>query len=323
MEANVDYRTIGTTDIKTSVLSLGSYQTYSRMEYRDVVDVIARAAELGINMFDVAHYRTAPHTEVVLARALRDAGLKRQDVLIMDKVWWYDGDDPTLERQLDDLLYRLDTDYVDVIMCYGMRPGRDDPAATARINAGFVTSGKARAWGGLNWSAKDLRIAHETCTSEGLPAPQILQIKYNIARRHIVEAEDYTRLRAETGISIHASDSLEGGILAGNLVRERVLGRDPGGIREQIIALVPRLREVAARFDCTMAQLAIAFCIANPQTASLLFGASRISQLEDNVGAVEVARRHGAAIREALADFGIEGHAFDLPPNHATPLTVD
>lgn len=319
----MDYRTIGTTDIKTSILSLGSYQTYSRMEYRDVVDLIRRASELGINLFDVAHYRTAPHTEVILARALRDAGLKREDVLIMDKVWWYDHDEPTLERQLDEMLYRLDTDYVDVIMCYGMRPGRDDPAETARINAGFVTSGKARAWGGLNWSARDLRIAHETCVAEGLPAPQIVQIKYNIARRHIVEADDYTRLRAETGISIHASDSLEGGILAGNLVRERKLGRDPGNVRQEIIALVPRLQEVADSFGCTMAQLAIAFCIANPQTASLLFGASRVSQLEDNVGAVDVARKHGVAIREALADFGVEGHAFDLPPNHATPLTLD
>lgn len=319
----MQYRQIGKSDLKTSVLSLGSYQTYSRMEYRDVVSLVRRAAELGINLFDVAHYRTAPHTEVVLARALRDAGLKRDQIMIMDKVWWYDNDEPTLEHQLDELLFRLDTDYLDVIMCYGMRPGRDDPAATARLNAGFVTSGKARAWGGLNWSAKDLRIAHETCVAEGLPTPQIVQIKYNIARRHIIESEEYTRLRAETGISIHASDSLEGGILAGSLVRERVLGRDPGNVREEIIALVPRLREVADGFGCSMAQLAIAFCIANPQTASLLFGASRIGQLEDNVGAVALAEKHGDAIVAALAGFGVAGHEFDLPPNHATPLTKD
>ncbi|MBA8908124.1 aldo/keto reductase [Aminobacter ciceronei] len=319
----MQYRQIGTSDLKTSVLSLGSYQTYSRMEYRDVVNLVRRAAELGINLFDVAHYRTAPHTEVVLARALRDAGLKRDQIMIMDKVWWYDNDEPTLEHQLDELLFRLDTDYLDVIMCYGMRPGRDDPAATARLNAGFVTSGKARAWGGLNWSAKDLRIAHETCVAEGLPTPQIVQLKYNIARRHIVESEEYTQLRAETGISIHASDSLEGGILAGNLVRERVLGRDPGNVREEIIALVPKLREVAEGFGCSMAQLAIAFCIANPQTASLLFGASRIGQLEDNVGAVALVEKHGEAIVAALAGFGVAGHEFDLPPNHATPLTRD
>jgi aryl-alcohol dehydrogenase-like predicted oxidoreductase len=319
----VQYRQIGTSDLKTSVLSLGSYQTYSRMEYRDVVNLVRRAAELGINLFDVAHYRTAPHTEVVLARALRDAGLKRDQIMIMDKVWWYDNDEPTLEHQLDELLFRLDTDYLDVIMCYGMRPGRDDPAATARLNAGFVTSGKARAWGGLNWSAKDLRIAHETCVAEGLPTPQIVQLKYNIARRHIVESEEYTQLRAETGISIHASDSLEGGILAGSLVRERVLGRDPGNVREEIIALVPKLREVAEGFGCSMAQLAIAFCIANPQTASLLFGASRIGQLEDNVGAVALVEKHGEAIVAALAGFGVAGHEFDLPPNHATPLTRD
>jgi aryl-alcohol dehydrogenase-like predicted oxidoreductase len=293
------------------------------MEYRDVVNLVRRAAELGINLFDVAHYRTAPHTEVVLARALRDAGLKRDQIMIMDKVWWYDNDEPTLEHQLDELLFRLDTDYLDVIMCYGMRPGRDDPAATARLNAGFVTSGKARAWGGLNWSAKDLRIAHETCVAEGLPTPQIVQLKYNIARRHIVESEEYTQLRAETGIAIHASDSLEGGILAGNLVRERVLGRDPGNVREEIIALVPKLREVAEGFGCSMAQLAIAFCIANPQTASLLFGASRIGQLEDNVGAVALVEKHGEAIVAALAGFGVAGHEFDLPPNHATPLTRD
>ncbi|QOF74543.1 aldo/keto reductase (plasmid) [Aminobacter sp. SR38] len=319
----MQYRQIGTSDLKTSVLSLGSYQTYSRMEYRDVVNLVRRAAELGINLFDVAHYRTAPHTEVVLARALRDAGLKRDQIMIMDKVWWYDNDEPTLEHQLDELLFRLDTDYLDVIMCYGMRPGRDDPAATARLNAGFVTSGKARAWGGLNWSAKDLRIAHETCVAEGLPTPQIVQLKYNIARRHIVESEEYTQLRAETGISIHASDSLEGGILAGSLVRERVLGRDPGNVREEIIALVPKLREVAEGFGCSMAQLAIAFCIANPQTASLLFGASRIGQLEDNVGAVALVEKHGEAIVAALAGFGVAGHEFDLPPNHATPLTRD
>jgi len=319
----VQYRQIGTSDLKTSVLSLGSYQTYSRMEYRDVVNLVRRAAELGINLFDVAHYRTAPHTEVVLARALRDAGLKRDQIMIMDKVWWYDNDEPTLEHQLDELLFRLDTDYLDVIMCYGMRPGRDDPAATARLNAGFVTSGKARAWGGLNWSAKDLRIAHETCVAEGLPTPEIVQLKYNIARRHIVESDEYTRLRAETGISIHASDSLEGGILAGSLVRERVLGRDPGNVREEIIALVPKLREVAEGFGCSMAQLAIAFCIANPQTASLLFGASRIGQLEDNVGAVALVEKHGEAIVAALAGFGVAGHDFDLPPNHATPLTRD
>ncbi|AMS44785.1 MULTISPECIES: aldo/keto reductase [Aminobacter] len=319
----MQYRQIGTSDLKTSVLSLGSYQTYSRMEYRDVVNLVRRAAELGINLFDVAHYRTAPHTEVVLARALRDAGLKRDQIMIMDKVWWYDNDEPTLEHQLDELLFRLDTDYLDVIMCYGMRPGRDDPAATARLNAGFVTSGKARAWGGLNWSAKDLRIAHETCVAEGLPTPQIVQLKYNIARRHIVESEEYTQLRAETGISIHASDSLEGGILAGSLVRERVLGRDPGNVREEIIGLVPKLREVAEGFGCSMAQLAIAFCIANPQTASLLFGASRIGQLEDNVGAVALVEKHGEAIVAALAGFGVAGHEFDLPPNHATPLTRD
>lgn len=319
----MQYRQIGTSDLKTSVLSLGSYQTYSRMEYRDVVNLVRRAAELGINLFDVAHYRTAPHTEVVLARALRDAGLKRDQIMIMDKVWWYDNDEPTLEHQLDELLFRLDTDYLDVIMCYGMRPGRDDPAATARLNAGFVTSGKARAWGGLNWSAKDLRIAHETCVAEGLPTPEIVQLKYNIARRHIVESEEYTKLRAETGISIHASDSLEGGILAGSLVRERVLGRDPGNVREEIIALVPKLREVAEGFGCSMAQLAIAFCIANPQTASLLFGASRIGQLEDNVGAVALVEKHGEAIVAALAGFGVAGHEFDLPPNHATPLTRD
>jgi aryl-alcohol dehydrogenase-like predicted oxidoreductase len=319
----VQYRQIGKSDLNTSVLSLGSYQTYSRMEYRDVVNLVRRAAELGINLFDVAHYRTAPHTEVVLARALRDAGLKRDQIMIMDKVWWYDNDEPTLEHQLDELLFRLDTDYLDVVMCYGMRPGRDDPAATARLNAGFVTSGKARAWGGLNWSAKDLRIAHETCVAEGLPTPEIVQLKYNIARRHIVESEEYSRLRAETGISIHASDSLEGGILAGSLVRERVLGRDPGNVRDEIIALVPRLREVAEGFDCSMAQLAIAFCIANPQTASLLFGASRIGQLEDNVGAVALVEKHGEAIVAALAGFGVAGHEFDLPPNHATPLTRD
>ncbi|WP_051332494.1 aldo/keto reductase [Cucumibacter marinus] len=319
----MDYRTIGTSDLKASVLSLGSYQTYQRMEYADIVALIRQAADAGVTLFDVAHYRTAPHTEVVVGRALLDAGLQRDDFLIMDKIWWYDSNDPDLETQLDRLLFRLGMDHLDVVTCYGMRPGRDDPAETARLVAGFVTKGKARAWGGLNWSAADLRIAHETCVAENLPGPQIVQSKYNIARRRVVESPEYSALRDETGISIHASDALEGGILAGKLNSERKLGRDPGNIREEIIAMVPRLREIAGDFNCTMAQLAIAFCIANPQTASLLFGASNSEQLKDNLGAVEVSRKHGADIREALKDMGVEGHGFDLPPNHASPLAAD
>lgn len=108
-------------------------------------------------------------------------------------------------------------------------------------------------------------------------------------------------------MAIQASDILEGGILAGKGAPQRKIGADVGGIRDRIAAIVPELGEIAARFGATRAQLALAWCLAAPGVATVLFGVSRLAQLEDNLAALALADRHGAAIRAACAHLHCDG----------------
>ncbi|WP_134662425.1 MULTISPECIES: aldo/keto reductase [unclassified Amycolatopsis] len=311
----MDYRRIGREGPEVSALSLGSWNTYSRMTFEAGVALVRRAFDLGIDFLDVAYYRDKPHTEVLLGRILDVVGKPREDYAIAEKVWYFDYPRQPLAEQLDESLVRLGTEYVDVIITEHPRPGMDVPAIAEEL-AGLVTSGRARSWGALNWSAADLRTAYDHAEAKGIPTPQLVQLKYSVARRSVVDSAEYQKLFADTGISLHASDTMEGGILAGNLDPGRKIGIDTGGIRERIKELVPRLREIAASFDASPSQLALAFCLAQPATASVLFGSTRIAQIEDNVRAVELAGERGAEIVAALAGLGVSGHENDAPYPH-------
>jgi aryl-alcohol dehydrogenase-like predicted oxidoreductase len=101
---------------------------------------------------------------------------------------------------------------------------------------------------------------------------------------------------SELGISLEASDIFEGGILAGQVGTERMIGRDPGGVRETIREQVEAFTRLAAEFDATPAQAAIAFCLGHPALATVLFGVSSRAQLTDNLAALELFRKHGDEI---------------------------
>ena len=98
---------------------------------------------------------------------------------------------------------------------------------------------------------------------------------------------------------------------------------DTGKIRDEIRAIVPRLTEIGAMFGATPAQVALAFAVMNPATTSVLFGATRKSQLDDNVKALQLANEHGAELKTLLAPLAVAGHENDAPYQHAAPLTGD
>lgn len=295
-----------------SLLGLGSYETLCYLEYQEIVRLVTTAAEAGVTLFDVAHYRRAPHTEVVLTRALQDAGLQREDYVLVTKVWG--RDDTSMAEQLQESLFRLGTDHVDGVLCYGPRWDIGDPVAQAQETAGLVQSGLARWWGGLNWSATDLVTAQQSLQRQSLPQPVLMQMKYNFARKNIVESPEYQRIWAEGQILLQASDSLEGGVLAGKVNSERVLGRDPGGVRSQIQDRIPDLRKVAAEFDLSLAQLAVVFAASFEHAGNVLVGSSKPSQLTENAQAVARAAEVGADVRTRLAELEIVGHTLDVPP---------
>lgn len=313
----VEQRRIGTNGPAVSVLSLGSWNTYNRMLFEDAVRFVRDAYDFGINFFDTSFYPigphetlSGPHTEVIFGRILQASGIARSDYVLSEKLWFYSYPEQSLSDQMSRALFRLGVDHVDLVSVAMPRPELDLRAVLAEI-AGIVASGEAKTWGAMNWTAEGLRRAWDICVAEGLPRPQIIQIKYSVLRRSVVENEEWTRLLAETGIALHPSDSLEGGLLAGNLWPKRETGSDNGGLRPAFIAQFDQYRKLAAEHDATPAQLSLAFCLANPATASVLIGASSMAQLRDNAGAIALARRLGARLGEIVAPFAAGNHHTD------------
>jgi L-glyceraldehyde 3-phosphate reductase len=304
-----------------SALGLGSWNTYNRITFEDVVLLLRTALDLGINLFDVAFYWDGLHTDVLFGRAIQATGAARGDYLVAEKVWlwWYPQE--SLAGQVKRSLRRLGMDYIDIAMLARPLPGMD-MGAFAEEAAGLVKDGLARAWGIENWEAGQASAVWRYCRDHDVPVPGLLQLQYNVARRSIVETADYDQLFEQTGIRLSPADTLEGGILCGHLQRERVdpadmakgirpvgrnIARDAGGIRPAIRGKYALLQQIAARLDATPAQVAIAFCLAHPATGTVLLGASRPEQLTENAGAISLLERSGPELLAMLDPLIVDG----------------
>jgi L-glyceraldehyde 3-phosphate reductase len=311
-------------DLNVSRLALGSWQTYERMPFERAVLLVRTAVDLGINLFDVGYYGDAhpldrdaratfgSHTEVYFGRIVEAAGVTRAQYLLSSKLWLEYWPRQRLIEQLDRSLFRLGTSYCDIAMLGAPTADVTDVRHVVAEMADVMNTGRTRHWGVNNWSAADVETASCFASEHGLPGPVLVQLKYSIIRRSLVESEPYRQVMSDTGVALQASDVLEGGLLAGNLAPTRAIGKDPGAIRAQVADTAAALAEIADDVDATPAQLAIAFCLANRATATVLFGASRMGQLLDNVGALAVSQRLTPEVHDRLA-----AHCLDV--GHVSP----
>lgn len=302
--AAVPHRRLGADGPEVSVFSLGSWHTWDRMDFHDAVALVRYAVDAGVNLFDVGHYNAGPHvegshTDVLFGRIVQAAGLARADYLVAQKLWLWTYPQQSLAEQLDRALFRVGTDHADVLVLGDFIGEPDLPRLVGEVGE-LIRAGRARCWGFNNWSAADVLAVHRFAAREGLPTPKLAQLKYSVCRRSIADGAPYRRVFDELGVSLQASDVLEGGLLAGNAAPGRRIGMDTGGIRERISAAAPGLAELAGRLGATPAQVAIAFCLTHPATATVLFGASRMRQLVENLGALDVLARHGETLREQV-----------------------
>lgn len=307
----VPHRRIGTDGPEVSVLSLGSWHTYDRMHFEDAVALISEAVERGINLFDVGVYGTPEmppaFTDVLFARIVQAAGIDRSRYVLSSKLWLEGYPQHSFSDQLDRALFRVGTDRADVAILGDVRDPDLDMRRLVLDLAELVRDGRLGAWGVNNWSAQHLRAAHDAAAAEGVPTPQMTQWKYSVCRRAVPDSDDFRRMLADTGITLQASDVLEGGILAGKLQPTRQIGRDPGDIRSAVRDAAVRLAEIAKAMDTTPAQLGIAFCLTHPSATTVLFGATRREQLAENIGALELVEREGAdLVRAAVHDLWLD-----------------
>ncbi|WP_219511091.1 aldo/keto reductase [Nonomuraea ceibae] len=313
--STVPRRRIGTCGPEASVLSLGSWHTYDRMDFADAVALVRHAVDLGINLFDVGVYGFPGHppvfTDVLFSAIVRAAGIARDDYLLSEKLWLEGYPEQPLRDQLERALFRVGADRADLVVLGDIRRADLDLRRLAADLADLEAAGLVGCWGVNNWSATSVRTLRDHALEAGSPGPQLAQLKYSPCRRSIPDGEPFAALFAE-GISLQASDVMEGGILAGRATPTREIGRDPGGIRDQIMAAAKGLAEVAADLDATPAQLCVAFTLTHPATCTVLFGVTRMRQLTDNVGALALLERVGAErLRELVEPFWADRDAVD------------
>ena len=304
----MERRPLGTSGIDVSVVSLGSWRTYERIPREQALEVMRAAMELGIDFLDDARYDdetgTAPiptgYSEVVFGELFRAAGWRRDDVTVANKLWFEFWPEQTFEQELDASLGRMGLDHVDLIYAT-LPPDRLGAEDIVEGVGGLIASGRARAWGIVNWPPALLLEVTRVAAERGMPPPCCAQLPYNVVSRAWVEGRDEAAALAESGASVVASAVLAGGALTGKYDDPGASGRmaeklaDPS-VRDALDA-GRRVRELAERHGTSPAALAIAFALEGDRVASVLFGATSAEQVRDNARALQVSADAVAELR--------------------------
>ncbi|WP_028922571.1 aldo/keto reductase [Pseudonocardia acaciae] len=294
----------------TSLFGLGSWNTWDRMAFDDVVALIRYCLDVGVTLFDVAHYNMGPHaeqsrTDLIFGSAIREAGVSRDEYQLCGKLWLWEYPTVSFADQMSTSLDRIGVDRADAVVVGDYRERPDIPRIVTDV-ADLIRAGRFDGWGVNNWKAADLDLAIEFAEREGLTPPEFAQLKYSVARRSMAEGSAYGAHFAAGRLALQASDVFEGGILVGKAFPTRKIGADPGGIRESIREAAGAVAEIAARFGASPAQAAVAFCLGHPAVGNVLFGVTSREQLDDNLGALALWREHGRELRAALEELWLD-----------------
>lgn len=295
------HRPLGHSGLDVSAIALGSWQTYERIPREQGTAVLNQARAEGIDFLEVARYDDATgkapiptgYSEVVFGEIFRACDYARDEVTIAGKLWWEFWPQQSAAQELDASLERTGLDHLDYLYS-------DPPPAelaleevVAQVGA-LIAQGRVRAWGIVNWPAERLAAAGRIAREQGVPTPSAAQLPYSLVQRDWVEGQDMVDALEACQASVVASYTLAGGILTGKYAAGET-GRMAGEQDEErwhpAREAAAALREYAAELGATPAQLALAFALANPDTATVLCGATRPEQVADNAAAVRLLGR--------------------------------
>ena len=308
----MQYRRLGRSGLQVSQLSLGSWVTYhNQVDLAAAREMLALAMDAGINFFDNAEAYAAGQSEVVMGEAFKALKWPRLNYIVSTKFFWgLDRDGQSVNRKetlnrkylmqaIDGSLQRMGLDFIDLVYCH--RPDPHTPIEeTVRAMSDMITQGKALYWGTSEWAAADIRAAWDIADRHHLHQPVMEQPQYHLFHRKRVEQE-YARLYEDIGLGLTTWSPLASGLLTGKY-RDGVPADSRGAVQGMGFlvqrltdtgknAAVAQLEAVARDLGCSVAQLAIAWAAHNPRVSTVITGASKISQLRDNLGAVDVLPR--------------------------------
>ena len=303
----MQYRYLGNSGLKVSALSFGAWVTFGDQIGEDVAtDLMSTAYDHGVNFFDNAEGYSAGKAETMMGNVIKKQGWKRSDLVVSTKIFW-GGDGPNdkgLSRKhiiegTKAALERLQMPYVDLVFCH--RPDPHTPIEeTVRAMNFLLDQGMAFYWGTSEWSAEQLRQAYEVARREHLVPPTMEQPQYNMFERARVETE-YRPLYRDFKLGLTTWSPLYSGLLSGKYndgipEGSRITTKGYEWLRERFegdeakaqLEAVRKLAAVAEGLGCTTAQLALAWCLKNPDVSTVITGASKAEQVTQNMEALGV-----------------------------------
>jgi voltage-dependent potassium channel beta subunit len=315
MMMKMEYRQLGSSGLRVSALSLGSWVTFGdQVGIEAARPCMVEAFEAGVNFFDGAEAYARGQAESIMGEVIRAEGWKRSDLVLSTKIFWggRGPNDRGLSRKhimegVDAALERLQTDYVDLVFCHRPDP-RTPVEETVWAMSDLIQGGLAFYWGTSEWSAQQIMAAWAVARREHLIPPAMEQPQYNMFCRERVEKE-YLPLYQEIGLGTTIWSPLASGLLTGKYNQ----GIPPGtraslpGYEwlkasfegEEAAAKLQKVRELeplARESGCTLPQLALAWCLRNPRVCTVILGASKVEQLRENLQVLDIVPRLGADV---------------------------
>jgi voltage-dependent potassium channel beta subunit len=306
----MEYKNLGRTGLKVSRLSLGSWVTFGNQIGDDVAEALmAKAYDAGVNFFDNAEVYANGKSEIVMGNILKKMGWNRDTYVVSSKVFW-GGKLPNqtgLSRKhvteaCHAALKRLQVDYLDLFFCH--RADIETPLEeTVFTMNDLIRQGKILYWGTSEWDAQRITEAIGIAKENHLVPPVMEQPQYNLFHRDRFELE-YRNLYRNFGYGTTIWSPLASGMLTGKYnngmpadtraqlpelswLKEKFEGQEGNNM----VKKVQELQKVADDLGTSLPKLAIAWCLKNPNVSTVILGATKVQQLEENLAAAEVVEK--------------------------------
>ncbi len=302
----MQYKYLGKTGLKISALSFGAWVTFGdQVGIEPAYKCMKEAYDAGVNFFDNAEAYSGGKAEMMMGKIIKRAKWKRSDLILSTKIFW-GGTGPNdkglsfkhIKEGTDAALKRLQTDYVDLIFCH--RPDYHTPIEETvwAVNQ-VIREGKAFYWGTSEWSAAEIMEAYAVARREHLIPPSMEQPEYNMFKRDKVERE-FKPLYESIGLGTTIWSPLASGVLTGKYNNgipksSRLALKDYKWLKDRIfspegkkkIEKAKKLEPVAKGLGLSLAELALAWCVKNPNVSTVITGASRPQQVKQNMKTID------------------------------------
>ncbi|XP_011091392.1 probable voltage-gated potassium channel subunit beta [Sesamum indicum] len=316
-EQTMQYKNLGRSGLKVSQLSYGAWVTFgNQLDVKEAKSILQCCRDHGVNFFDNAEVYANGRAEEIMGQAIKELGWKRSDIVVSTKIFWGGPgpNDKGLSRKhiiegTKNSLKRLDMDYVDVIYCH--RPDIGTPIEeTVRAMNHVIDKGWAYYWGTSEWSAQQITEAWGVAERLDLVGPIVEQPEYNLFSRHKVESE-YLPLYTNYGIGLTTWSPLASGVLTGKynsgnipsdsrFALENYKNLASRSLVDDVLKKVNGLKPIADELGVPLSQLAIAWCASNPNVSSVITGATKEAQIQENMKAINVIPLLTPAVMEKI-----------------------